>query len=1054
MLSSRIKQAKGFLAFLIGMMFILFINQVAYTQGFGKNKVQYRTFDWKFIQSDHFDVYYYDDAKEVAIFTADVAESSYVALKKDFKYKVTNRIPILIYNGHNEFQQTNVTLSDLSESVGGFTEVFKDRVVIPFQGSYKEYRHVLHHELTHAVMFQMFYGGGMGATITGMARFQVPLWLAEGLAEYESLGWDTDSDMYMRDAAINGYVPPIEYMYGFMVYKGGQSVLNYIADKYGEQKISEILGKVRLSRNVNQGIKQSIGIDLEELSERWHKHLRKTYWPDVENRHEPEDLAKRLTDHEKNEHFLNGSPSVSPKGDRIAYLSDRSNYTDIYLMSTVDGRNLGRLVKGQRSNLFEEMHWLRPGMSWSPDGKQLVFAAKASNKDALFFLDVDDRSIISSHKFDLDGVYSPSWSPDGNTIAFMGLKGSQSDIYLFHIESEELEKLTDDIFSDLDPNWSPDGSQIVFISDRQNFFSAPPAGFKMYEHSFEQVDLYNIHVDTREISRLTDTDAEEKSPVFSPDGRQISYISDESGISNIYILSLGENSSRPVTNLLTGVSQLSWSRDGSRLVFSSFSTGGYDLYLINNPIEKTDIEQIELTQTAYMARKTSEPDQSKSRIKPAEQDDSGNNYSNFVFDSKFKRGEMDATEAASQTKEDTTEYKTAAGEYITKNYRLRFTPDVVTGSAGYSQFWGLQGTSMFVLSDILGNHQFSLYTDLFYNIKNSNFQLGYYYLPKKTDFGVSLFHYSYLFYTYFSDGQSLYYGYLRNRNYGLSLYFSRPFNRYRRIDFSVVGLAIDADLVALNPYYYYYGGDYEHDMGNLYKRRTMIFNLGHTMDTVLWGYTSPKNGGRSNLSVNYSPNIFGSNGISFYGAQGDWRKYFRIGRDYSLGVRLASGFSNGRNPQYFLLGGMSNWVNYKYKDTSNDLYLNGKIFFSSFEGPLRGTPFYEMIGTRFALMNLELRFPLIKYLILGGPLRIGFQNIRGVLFMDAGSAWTDNSSWKPFTSQPGGNGPRMADMRSGYGFGARVNMGFLLLRYDLAWKTDLYRTWRKPMHYWSLGADF
>jgi len=387
MLSSRIKQAKGFLAFLIGMMFILFINQVAYTQGFGKNKVQYRTFDWKFIQSDHFDVYYYDDAKEVAIFTADVAESSYVALKKDFKYKVTNRIPILIYNGHNEFQQTNVTLSDLSESVGGFTEVFKDRVVIPFQGSYKEYRHVLHHELTHAVMFQMFYGGGMGATITGMARFQVPLWLAEGLAEYESLGWDTDSDMYMRDAAINGYVPPIEYMYGFMVYKGGQSVLNYIADKYGEQKIGEILGKVRLSRNVNQGIKQSIGIDLEELSERWHKHLRKTYWPDVENRHEPEDLAKRLTDHEKNEHFLNGSPSVSPKGDRIAYLSDRSNYTDIYLMSTVDGRNLGRLVKGQRSNLFEEMHWLRPGMSWSPDGKQLVFAAKASNMsmtEALF----------------------------------------------------------------------------------------------------------------------------------------------------------------------------------------------------------------------------------------------------------------------------------------------------------------------------------------------------------------------------------------------------------------------------------------------------------------------------------------------------------------------------------------------------------------------------------------------------------------------------------------------------------------------------------------------
>ena len=1052
----RIEKEKTITGLIISVIavFVFLVSQRTAAQGFGKNKVQYRDFDWKFIQSEHFDVYYYDDAKEIAVFTADVAESSYVALKKDFKYKVESRIPILVYNGHNQFQQTNVTLSDLTESVGGFTEVFKDRVVIPFQGSYKEYRHVLHHELTHAVMFQMFYGGGVGATITGMARFQVPLWLAEGLAEYESLGWDTDSDMYMRDAAINGYVPPIDYMYGFMVYKGGQSVLNYIADKYGEQKIGEMLGKIRLSRNVNQGIKQSIGIDIEELSERWHKHLRRSYWPDVENRVEPEDMAKRLTDHEKNEHFLNGSPAVSPKGDRIAYITDRSDYMDINLMSTVDGRNLGRLVKGQRSDLFEELHWLRPGISWSPDGKQIVFAAKASNKDALFFLDVDMRDIVSFHKLDLDGIYSPSWSPDGNSVAFMGLKGSQSDIYLFDIESETIQNLTDDIFSDMDPTWSPDGSRLVFISDRQNYFESQPAGFKMHKHNFEQQDLYSMEIGTRAITRLTSNDAEEKSPVFSPDSKQIAYISDESGIGNIYIYNLDDGSSRPVTNLLTGVSQLSWSRDGSRLVFSSFSNGGYDLYLINNPLERVDREPVELKQTAFIDRKHSESESTMSRVKPEDKQNSGDDYSSFVFDNRFKSGEIDKTEMTSKSSEDTTEYKTASGEYITRKYKVRFTPDLVSGNAGYSQFWGLQGTSMIVLSDILGNHQFSLYTDLFYNIKNSNFQFGYYYLPRKTDFGISLFHYSYLFYTYFTNGDYLYYGYMRNRNYGLSLYFSRPFNRYRRLDFSVIGLAIDADLVALNPYYYYYGGEYEHEMGNLYSRKTLVFNLGHTTDTVLWGYTGPENGGRSNLSVNYSPNLFGESGISFYGARGDWRKYYRIGKEYSLGVRLASGFSNGNNPQYFLLGGMSNWINYKYKDVPEELYSEGRIFFSSFEGPMRGTPFYEMIGTRFAMMNLEFRFPMIQYLILGWPLRIGFQNIRGVVFFDAGSAWTDNSTWKPFTSVSGTNGPRFVDMRGGYGFGARVNMGFLLLRYDIAWQTDLYRTWKTPIHYWSLGADF
>ncbi len=414
---------------------------------FGKNKVQYRDFDWKYVQSQHFDVYYYGEDDHLATFCADVAETSYVALKRDFKHDIRERIPILIYNTHNEFQQTNVTSSQLEESVGGFTEIFKDRVVIPFQGSFEDFRHVIHHELTHAVMFQIFYGGGVGSMVTGMARFQLPLWLAEGLAEYESLGWDTKSDMFMRDATLNGYVPPIDYMSGFMVYKGGQSLMNYIAEKYGSQKIGEILGKIRISRSVDRGLKQTLGVNTEELSKRWQKYLRKKYWPDIRERSEPEDIAKQLTDHNKKKHFLNGSPSLSPKGDKLVYLSDESDYIDIHMVRTVDNKDLGRLVKGQRSDLFEQMHWLRPGMDWSPDGDRIVFAAKSGGRDVLYMLDVNSREILQEYKFDLDGLYSPSWSHDGKTVAFMGLNNGRSDIYLLHLANEKLEQLTDDVFS-------------------------------------------------------------------------------------------------------------------------------------------------------------------------------------------------------------------------------------------------------------------------------------------------------------------------------------------------------------------------------------------------------------------------------------------------------------------------------------------------------------------------------------------------------------------------------------------------------------------------------
>jgi hypothetical protein len=100
-------------------------------------------------------------------------------------------------------------------------------------------------------MLQMVYGAGVQSIITGMQQFQLPLWMIEGLAEFESRGWDIESDMYMRDATLAGYVPPIDYLGGFMAYKGGQSVLNYIAERYGKEKVGEILARSRSTRAQN-----------------------------------------------------------------------------------------------------------------------------------------------------------------------------------------------------------------------------------------------------------------------------------------------------------------------------------------------------------------------------------------------------------------------------------------------------------------------------------------------------------------------------------------------------------------------------------------------------------------------------------------------------------------------------------------------------------------------------------------------------------------------------------------------------------------------------------
>jgi len=120
-------------------------------QYFGKNKVQYKNFTWYYIQSEHFDVYFYDGGFEIARFTAEIAEKAYKQLRRDFRYDIQKRIVFIVYKSHNDWQQTNVVMEYLTEGIGGVTELYKNRIVVPFEGSYEQFRHVIHHELVHAL---------------------------------------------------------------------------------------------------------------------------------------------------------------------------------------------------------------------------------------------------------------------------------------------------------------------------------------------------------------------------------------------------------------------------------------------------------------------------------------------------------------------------------------------------------------------------------------------------------------------------------------------------------------------------------------------------------------------------------------------------------------------------------------------------------------------------------------------------------------------------------------------------------------------------------------
>ena len=123
-------------------LYILFL--VILLPQFGQNKVQYDYFDWNFIQTKHFDIYYYGEGSNLIDFIAKQSEDAYDNHSSRMGWKLQNRIAIIIFNSHNDFQQNNVINTYMYEGISGVTELYKNRVVIPFDGSLKDFKHVLY----------------------------------------------------------------------------------------------------------------------------------------------------------------------------------------------------------------------------------------------------------------------------------------------------------------------------------------------------------------------------------------------------------------------------------------------------------------------------------------------------------------------------------------------------------------------------------------------------------------------------------------------------------------------------------------------------------------------------------------------------------------------------------------------------------------------------------------------------------------------------------------------------------------------------------------------
>jgi Tol biopolymer transport system component len=568
-------------------------------QYFGRNKVQYDSFDFEVLETPHFDIHYYPEAGAVIEDVSRMAERWYERFARLFQHEFEKAKPLVLYADHPDFQQTNTLQGFLGESTGGVTESLKNRVIMPMTGSYQDTDHVLGHELVHAFQYNIAQSR-QGTGIPGLAR--LPGWLVEGMAEYLSVGRDDPlTSMWLRDAARRDDIPTIKQMTKerrYFPYRFGQAMWAYVGGAFGDEAVIDLF-RLSLRLGWDPSLKQVLGIDSDTLSAQWAEAIKSEYLPLMEGREAPSEVGDLLLAPSKGSGTQNLAPSMSPDGKRLVYTSEKDLFSfDLFLADASSGEVIRTLSSANADPHFDALRFVDSSGSWSWDGSRLAFVVFADGDNQIVLVDADNGDIRKRVAIEgMGAIQGPSWSPDGRSIVFSGSEGGITDLFLYDVEAETTTRLTDDKNADFQPVFSPDGRYVAYVTDR-----SPETDFVRLTYAKFQLAILDLESGRVETLDLFGPKVKHINPQYSPDGRHLFFISDVDGFSNIYRMEVETGAVDRITNVATGVSGITWSapamtmaQSTGEMAFSVFDEFEFHVYKLTQEDASERAERVAIT---------------------------------------------------------------------------------------------------------------------------------------------------------------------------------------------------------------------------------------------------------------------------------------------------------------------------------------------------------------------------------------------------------------------------------------------------------------------------
>jgi len=1016
------------------------------------------------------------------------------------KHEFREKKPLIIYRSRGDFGQNNVT-GDLGEGVGGVTEALRHRILLPLTGDYKSFEHVLAHELVHAFQYDIFARGRAGNGLQTLAQVNPPLWFIEGMAEYLSLGPNHIlTQSWVRDAALNGALPTIQQMTDrpdmFFPYRFGEALWEYVGGRWGDDVVGEIMNSAP-NVGIDRAFKREIGLNLDELSEEWRDAMQVKHLPQVATLDRARKFSEPLLSQRKTGGFsqLFIAPNLSPDGKLITFISQGSFlrgevFPDLWLADAETGKRIKRLVQTTTSPDFEELRLLYSQSAFSPDGKLLAFSAQREGRDILYVMDVEKKQTIKRFDVGLEWVTSPSWSPDGKQIVVSGTSSGLTDLWVIDYATSALRRLTNDKNGDLQPAWSPDGQQIAFTTERGD-----STDLDMLRLGEWRVAVYDFR--TGGIQVIHGQGGHNLNPQWSPDGKTIAYISDRTGIANLFLVDVATKQHFQLTNVIGSVSGITeyspavtWARQADKIAFTYFEDGDYTVWTTANPrrlkgepfrdkptviaaaASLTTGVDVGRTAEAIRAAEAKRADDMRAAIDQSRAVDSSGDIdrrrasvyrastgirpSADIPGSSERSGNSPVSvaqllDSVNLELPDTTTFR----EY---DYKVGYRPEsIYSPSIGYAQDnygQGLYGGAGVVLTDLLGDNQVVLAGQVNGRLSEAFLLSSYTSLGSRLQYTLGVAQTPNFFISSynlqpFGDGSANFVEtyevarYITRQAFAIGM---RPSNRFNRME---VGLS--ANNVARSIAVYSRAVDGNTGYGSQWFVDSIIrfpgLNyiapyLAYVSDNTLQGYIAPIAGRRYRIEI--QPVV---GGLSWTELTVDYRRYVPLLFNFlTVAWRTSTSIAMGRDemtfPKYL---GRADYVRGYDREQYSAQYCGGMFTDGS------QCSVTEMLGSRFLLGNVEVRFPLVRRFDLG-LLPISLPPVDGLFFFDAGVAWTRNQS--VYLSRPDNyDEDTQRYLLRSYGMGIRMNLfGFALLRADYAIPLD--RAQRKGYWVVTLGPSF